>query len=362
MVKHARLVGRGLQWVVILTGATGFNPLLGSLPDSGMTGLGRHAATTACVVAGVLLVALSVAWRTGRFGNWRGLWLVGALAAGVLGVRWSLQYMEDLRTSTYAYPEDPPRIRVRGTEYTEAAEEHLRTNPMVKVVDLVANYGGPENEELVWTRRSLQEVGSRLAAKYALATLALVVAMFCAVESSVRSPVLPVDGVESLKPLSPGTSGQAPGPRIFVSYSHRDSALVAEFKRMLAPAIQSGAVDLWDDTRIQAGADWREKIAEALTSARVAVLLVTDHFLASEFIARHELAPLLERSRACGTTIFWIHVSPAMYDQTGIERYQAAHDVSKPLSTLTKPKRLKAWHEICMRLVRTAQESQSRGT
>jgi hypothetical protein len=38
--------------------------------------------------------------------------------------------------------------------------------------------------------------------------------------------------------------------RIFVSYSHKDTRLFEEFKTMLAPAIRSGLVDLWDDQKI----------------------------------------------------------------------------------------------------------------
>jgi len=101
---------------------------------------------------------------------------------------------------------------------------------------------------------------------------------------------------------------------------------------------------------------WKAEIANALTSARVAVLLVSGNFLASHFIAKHELPPLLNAARNKGTTIFWIYISSCLYEQTEIAEYQAAHDVSRPLDQLTKPQRQGALSEICARLLRTLQE------
>lgn len=357
MEKPVRLAARCLQGAAFLMGAVGFNPLLAQPPESSGSGVGRQTVAFVCLITGALLTAASIWSRVGRTRNWRGVWLIGAWVAGGLGGVSSARYLTDFKRWTYEFPEDPPRVYVGGTEYTQDAREYLRTNA-VETPELVANYGGPQHEERVWTGSSLRKARSWLVGEYAVATLTLCIAIFCAVESVMRSLALPVVGIEALRPASAGTSGRPPGPRIFVSYSHKDLALLSEFKKMLAPAIRNGAVDLWDDSRIETGTDWREQIAEALASARVAVLLVTHHFLASEFIVSNELTPLLERSRSGGTVIFWIHVSPAMYEQTMIERFQAAHDVSKPLSGLTRPKRLEAWREICTRLVRIAREAE----
>jgi tetratricopeptide (TPR) repeat protein len=142
--------------------------------------------------------------------------------------------------------------------------------------------------------------------------------------------------------------------KIFISYSHKDSKFLNELMTMLAPAVQSGTVDLWADTKIAPGAKWREELDAALEAAKVAVLLVSNHFLASEFITNYELPALLDAAESKGLTVFWIHVRSCLYEHTPIAGYQAAHDVSQPLAGLTEAKRQPILRDVCERLIEIA--------
>ncbi len=142
--------------------------------------------------------------------------------------------------------------------------------------------------------------------------------------------------------------------KIFISYSHKDKRLFEEFKTMLAPAIRDGIVDVWDDKKIDPGAKWKDEVNAALASAKIAVLLVSQNFLASDFIASHELPLLLVAAQKEGVTVFWIYFSSCLYEQTEIATYQAAHDVSKPLDRLDKPHRQAVFSEVCAKLIRLA--------
>jgi hypothetical protein len=76
---------------------------------------------------------------------------------------------------------------------------------------------------------------------------------------------------------------------------------------------REGVIDLWDDTKIAAGTNWREAIETAIESSTAAVVLVSADFLASEFISEYELPTLLLRAKASGTIILPLIVAPCYY-------------------------------------------------
>ena len=137
---------------------------------------------------------------------------------------------------------------------------------------------------------------------------------------------------------------------IFISYSHRDQKWLGELKTMLSPLIRDGSLQVWDDTQIKTGAVWKEEIEKELTSAKVAVLLVSANFLASDFIAKNELPPLLAAARDNGLKICWIYVSSALYEHTEIAKYQAAHDVKRPLDRMPRDERQAALSKIAFEI------------
>jgi hypothetical protein len=138
-----------------------------------------------------------------------------------------------------------------------------------------------------------------------------------------------------------------PRDQVFISYSHTDRQWLESLQTMLKPLVRKNSLSVWDDTTIKAGAKWKEEIERALGKAKVAVLIVTHNFLNSDFIAEHELPPLLDAAAKEGLIILWIYASSCLFDETEIRDYQAAHDISKPLDSLTPAKRSVVLVEVC---------------
>jgi TIR domain-containing protein len=128
---------------------------------------------------------------------------------------------------------------------------------------------------------------------------------------------------------------------VFVSYAHKDRKWADELVTFLAPWIRDKRVDLWDDSRIQMGDNWRTEIRKAIEEATVAVLLVTKDFLASDFITKHELPILLKRALKKEVSLAWVAVGHSGVEATDLWHFQAVNDPAHPLETLDRAHRNK---------------------
>ena len=110
---------------------------------------------------------------------------------------------------------------------------------------------------------------------------------------------------------------------VFVSYSREDETWRGRFAEMLKPLVRERRLEVWSDDRMVVGYEWRPQLAEAIGRARVALLLVSASFLASDFIMDQELPALLRN----GARLVPVLVRPCMWQAVPVlEGLQWGHD------------------------------------
>jgi formylglycine-generating enzyme required for sulfatase activity len=136
--------------------------------------------------------------------------------------------------------------------------------------------------------------------------------------------------------------------QLFISYSHVDRGWVERLQTMIRPLVRSHGLRLWDDSQIQPGDKWREEIETALAAAKVALLLVSSDFLASEFVTNSELPQLLAAAEEEGLRILWVPLRPSLVRRTPIDAYQALGDPARPLARMEPVEQEEALVEIAL--------------
>jgi tetratricopeptide (TPR) repeat protein len=102
-------------------------------------------------------------------------------------------------------------------------------------------------------------------------------------------------------------------PTVFISYSHSDES----WKDLLRPHLQVleqvGRITIWDDRRIDAGAEWFGEIKQVMDQAAVTVCLISADYLASDFCVKEEIPYLLERRQRDGMILIPVLLRPCTW-------------------------------------------------
>jgi|GEM_PF-1126057 len=147
---------------------------------------------------------------------------------------------------------------------------------------------------------------------------------------------------------------------VFISYKRdEDDDILNELKVSLDVLKRShDEITYWYDGMINTGQKWYDEIKQHLQKSKVAILLVSEAFLASDFIYYEELPELLQATENEDATIIWIPVSDSQVDSIKIKNedknievciadYQAACNPKKPLRDMTLSERKKIYSSIC---------------
>ena len=103
--------------------------------------------------------------------------------------------------------------------------------------------------------------------------------------------------------------------KIFISYSHEDTLFKDLLVKQLNVLKLDGSCEIWEDSRIDTGANWQPEIEKAIDEAHIAVLMVSAGFLTSPFIQGKEIPPILERREKEGLKVLPLFVKPCPWEK-----------------------------------------------
>jgi hypothetical protein len=82
---------------------------------------------------------------------------------------------------------------------------------------------------------------------------------------------------------------------VFISYSHDNIAFRQELQKFLVNIERGNLIEIWQDGMIETGDDWDEKIKENLKNADICILLVSQNFIASNYVHEIEFKKIMEK-------------------------------------------------------------------
>jgi hypothetical protein len=134
--------------------------------------------------------------------------------------------------------------------------------------------------------------------------------------------------------------------KVLIAYSQQDKKHLKEFKTHLARYEREKLLDIWDDTKILTGTKWLEELQRALNITRVAILLISADFLASNFIEENILPQILQAAEAGGAIILPVILSHCVLEDTSLQQFQPFNGQSELLADKRPNARHKVWADL----------------
>ncbi len=150
-----------------------------------------------------------------------------------------------------------------------------------------------------------------------------------------------------------------PPKKVFISYAHEDAHFRKDLQKYLINLEREDLIEIWQDGLIEPGEDWDNKILSKLYEADWIIMLISQNFIASNYIYEKELRIALERVSKDGARITPILLSncdwknwkalPKNISDTVLEKevdYKSISDFSfLPLDKNEEIKPVKKWDD-----------------
>src|SRR5688572_8679284 len=94
-------------------------------------------------------------------------------------------------------------------------------------------------------------------------------------------------------------------PKIFVAYCYAEKKWLDRAQGAFAPLAPAGSIVVWDESHLRRK-NWRAELPLILRECSIAVIIVSELFLESDFIRRARLPALLAKAAEEGLDVRWV--------------------------------------------------------
>jgi hypothetical protein len=120
--------------------------------------------------------------------------------------------------------------------------------------------------------------------------------------------------------------------RIFISYSHRDEAMLDRLHTHLAMLRREGAISEWHDRKIKAGQEIDSAVDRELESSQIFLPLISPDFLASTYCYEREMQRAIERHEADQLKVIPVILEPCDWLASPLSKFKALPKDGKPVT------------------------------
>lgn len=119
---------------------------------------------------------------------------------------------------------------------------------------------------------------------------------------------------------------------LFFSYSHHDEAMRNELEIHLSMLKRNGLIRAWHDRRITAGKEFDREISDHLERSDVILLLLSPHFLASDYCYETEAQRALQRHDEGTAVVIPVILQPCDWLESPFRKLRATPSDGKPIA------------------------------
>ena len=126
---------------------------------------------------------------------------------------------------------------------------------------------------------------------------------------------------------------------IYISYKKQGDDWRIRLRKILDA---DERLEVWDDSKLKAGDNFRKKMTEMVARTKVMIVLASPEYLVAQLPVELELTPAIAAANVGDLTVLWVPIRPFDYRSSVLDPFMAPVNPDAPLEAMTKPDWLRA--------------------